>query len=279
MQSDRRLAGKRVLVTGAGAGIGVGIARQCAQAGAAVLVHYAHSDAGAREAVARIRSSGGTAEACGADLRDLSAVAALADRACEVLGGVDVVVNNAGITLNAPFDAVTPEQFDTLYQVNVRGGFFLVQRLLPVLEASGGSVVNITSVHAYQGMQEHSVYAGTKGALVAQTRAWAVELAPRGIRVNAIAPGCVPVPNYDKAAPGFDAAAMGRQIPVGYVGSVDDIGRAVVFLASEDGRFIVGQTLVIDGGTTSWLAFGEQFRQPLRSAGVQFGRGYVPGIE
>lgn len=278
MSDGQRLLAKRVVVTGGGTGIGRGIALECARAGASVVVHYSHSAAGAREVVQGIEELGGRAAAIGADFNDLEAVARLAREATQFLGGVDVLVNNSGITLNVPFQRVTPEQFDTLYRVNVRAGFFLTQHLLPELVRNRGAVVNITSIHAFEGMPEHSIYAGTKGAIVAYTRALAVELAPLGVRVNAIAPGCVPVANYEKAIGKFDVAEIGRSIPAGYVGTPEDIGRAVVFLTSLDGRFMVGQTLVMDGGTTAWMPFGEQFRQPIADSGVQFGRGYVPGV-
>lgn len=116
-----------------------------------------------------------------ADFSDVEAVEELARNATDYLGGVDVVVNNAGITFNAPFESVTVDQFDTLYQVNVRAQFFLTQALLPALSRSDhASIVNITSDHGLRGMPEHSVYAGTKGAIIAYTRELAVELAPRG---------------------------------------------------------------------------------------------------
>jgi NAD(P)-dependent dehydrogenase (short-subunit alcohol dehydrogenase family) len=183
--------------------------------------------------------------------------------------------------MNNPFAEVTPAQFDTVYGVNIRGMFFLTQFVLPPLEKSHGAVVNISSIHALQAKPEHTVYAGTKGAIVAFTRTLAIELALKGIRVNAIAPGCVPVENYAKAigARDIDAASMGKNIPIGHVGTPADIGKAVVFLASDDGRFIVGQTLVIDGGTSSWMAFNEQFRESMSEAGVTFGKGYVAGLE
>jgi NAD(P)-dependent dehydrogenase (short-subunit alcohol dehydrogenase family) len=135
-------------------------------------------------------------------------------------------------------------------------------------------VINITSIHAFEGMPEHSVYAGTKGGLVAYTRALAIELAPLGIRVNAIAPGAVYVPNYHTAIPGFDPSKAGANIPAGFIGLPADIARVALFLASEDARYIVGQTLVVDGGTISWMPFNDGFRQPLSA---HFGRGYVPG--
>lgn len=277
--SGRKLLKRRVLVTGGGTGIGRGIALECARAGAKVAVHYSRSMEGADEVVHSVEALGAEAKAFLADFNDLDATARLAHEVNDYLQGVDLLVNNAGITCNIPFNQVTPDQFDTLYRVNVRAGFFLTQALLPQLRESRGVVINITSIHAYQGMREHSIYAGTKGAIVASTRALAIELAPLGVRVNAIAPGCVPVENYEKAIGKFDVAEISRNIPAGCVGTAEDIGKAVVFLASEDGRFILGQTLVIDGGTTSWIPFGEQFREPISETGVQFGKGYVPGVQ
>ena len=278
MSNTGRLAGKRILVTGSGTGLGSGIALECACEGAAIAIHYGSSKVGAQVIVEQICQAGGRAKAFSADLANLEEVTQLANSATDFLGGLDILVNNAGITLNIPFAKVTPEQFDRLYQVNVRGGYFLTQAVLEHLKQSQGSVVNITSIHAVQGMPEHSTYAGTKGAIVATTRSLAIELGQLGIRVNAIAPGCVPVANYSKALGEYDTEEMGRNIPAGYVGTPADIGKAVVFLASEDGRFMLGQTLVIDGGTTSWIPFNDQFRQALSARGVQFGKGYVPGL-
>lgn len=278
MISDLPLQDKRVLVTGSGTGIGRGIAIECARAGAVVAVHYSRSSEGADDVVRTIVESGGSAKAFAADFTVPGDVERLADQALAFLDGIDVLVNNAGITFNAPFERVTPKQFDVLYAVNVRAGFMLTQWLLDSLMRRKGNVVNITSVHAFEGMREHSVYAGTKGAIVAYTRALAIELAPMGVRVNAIAPGCVPVANYESAIGKYDADEMGRGIPAGHVGTPEDIAKAVIFLASADARFILGQTLVIDGGTTSWMPFSEQFRQPLADQGINFGRGYIPGV-
>lgn len=277
MSGSQRLAGKRVLVTGAGTGIGQGIAIRCAREGAKVAVHYyASSDSGAQATVAAIRELGGEAEFFKADISDISQIHELTGWALQYLGGVDALVNNAGITFNSPIAEVTPQQWDHMYKVNVRGGYFLTQSLLTSLQSNRGAVINLSSIHAFEGYQEHSIYAGTKGAIVAMTRALSIELAPLGIRVNAVAPGCIPVESHEIAAGKADLVEVGRNIPTGYVGTPEDIGAAVAFLASEDGRFIVGQTLVIDGGTTSWMPFGQQFRAPLRSAGVQFGAEYMP---
>jgi glucose 1-dehydrogenase/3-oxoacyl-[acyl-carrier protein] reductase len=188
---------------------------------------------------------------------------------------LDGLVNNAGITMNMPFERVTPEQFDTLYNVNVRAPFFLTQTALPALIESRGAVVNIASIHAFQGYPEHSVYAGTKGAIVAMTRELAVELALKGVRVNAIAPGSIVVEGYYKANPDFDPEAAGRLIPCGFIGQPEDVAHAAAFLLSEEARFLVGQTLILDGGTTAWMPFSDAFRQPNTA---QFGKGYVPGL-
>lgn len=270
---------KRVLVTGAGTGIGRGMALAFAAKGAAVAVHYSHSSAGAEAVVAEIVAKGGKAAAFKADFSQVEPLQALARDAVTFLGGLDVLVNNAGITMNLPFEKVTAEQFEILYNVNVRAPFFLNQAVLPELEVSGGVIINISSIHAYEGYTEHSVYAGTRGAIVSYTRQLAIELAPRGVRVVGLAPGAVPVESHFKAMPEVDPKQMiadcGKGIPCGFAGTPEDIANAALFLASPAARYIVGQTLVIDGGTTSWMPFGEGFKQPMNAS---FGKDYVPGV-
>lgn len=274
-EQTQRLSGKRALVTGSGTGIGRGIAWRFAREGAAVAIHYSHNGAGAIKLRDEIRAAGGKAEAFRADFTDTPAAQQLGAQAVAFLGGLDILINNAGITMNQPFEKVTPVQFDTLYGVNIKAQFFLTQQVLPALLQSRGTVVNITSIHAYEGMPQHAVYAGTKGAIVAYTRALAIELIQRGVRLNAIAPGAVFVENHKVAMPEATPEAAGKVIPAGFCGEVDDIAQAAIFLATEDSRYIVGQTLIVDGGTTSWMPFNDSFRQPLSG---QFGRGYVPGI-
>jgi NAD(P)-dependent dehydrogenase (short-subunit alcohol dehydrogenase family) len=271
--------GKRALVTGAGTGIGRGIALGFARAGAAVAVHYSHSAAGAEATVQEILSGGGQAAAFRADFARVAPLQAMAREAIRFLGGLDVLVNSAGITMNRPIARTTVEQFDTLYAVNVRAPYFLTQALLPELETSRGVVINLSSIHALEGYTEHSVYAGTRGAILSFTRQLAIELAPRGIRVVGIAPGAVPVENHFKSKPGVNVEQAirdcGKGIPCGFAGTPADIADVALFLASAAARYIVGQTLVVDGGTTSWLPFGEQFKHPMTA---QFGQGYVPGV-
>jgi NAD(P)-dependent dehydrogenase (short-subunit alcohol dehydrogenase family) len=274
--SPQSMQGKRVLVTGAGTGIGRGVALAFAAAGADVVLHYSHSSAGVQTAVASIHANGGRAAAIQADFNDLAQVQQLCPRAIEFLGGIDVLVNNAGITMNKPFLEVTPEQFDTPYQVNLRGMFFATQSAAATMVEQGhGVVINLTSVHAYAGMTEHTVYAGTKAAIVAFTRVLALELAPKGIRVNAIAPGWILVENHLKVLTDLDQTAAGQTIPVGFIGEPADIGHLALFLASDESRYIIGQTIVIDGGQLAIMPLTGDFREPRKE---QWGQGYVPNL-
>ena len=277
MSNHKSMEGKRVLVTGAGTGIGKGIALEFCRQGADVVLHFSRNREGAMAAVEEARREGAAkVTAIQADFRQVDAAAHLVGEAIDFLGGIDVLVNNAGITLNRPFDTVTPEQFDTVYNVNIRAMYFVTQAAArKMLQQGAGVVINTSSVHAIEGYQEHTVYAGTKGAIIAFTRCLAIELAPKGIRVNAIAPGAVEVEAHHEIFPDYDAEAFGQMIPSGFVGQPSDIAKVAVFLASDDARYIVGQTLVVDGGTTSWMPFGDGFRHPM---GGQFGRHYVPGL-
>ncbi len=279
MADEPRLAGKKALVTGAGTGIGREVALEFARQGADVVLHYYVEEEGVKAAVEAIKRLGRRAEAFAADFNNLDEAVRLANRAIDFLGGIDCLVNNAGITFNKPFLEITGEQFDVLLHVNFRAQFFLTQRIVThMLEHQGGAICNIASIHALQGATEHSLYAGTKGAIVAYTRALAVELACKGIRVNALAPGGVTVENYSKAIPGFnekDAAKTAwEKVPAARFGTPLDIAKLAVFLCTEDAAYIVGQTLVIDGGTTALMSLLSDFRSKLPS---RFGIGFVPG--
>lgn len=280
MSGATKLAGKKALVSGSGTGIGRAIAVEFARQGADVALHYAHSDTGAKSAVDEITAMGRRAAAFRADFDNVDDVEALAQSALQFLGGVDCLVNNAGITFNKPFLKVTRDQFDRMYHVNIRAQFFLTQRIVEsMLERGGGAICNITSIHGVQGAPEHSVYAGTKGAIVAYTRALAVELAHKGIRVNAIAPGWVTVENYYNVLPGFNEADAKKdaaeKVPLGRAGEPIDIARLAAFLCSEDAAYVVGQTIVADGGTTSLMSLISDFRN---ESSARFGKGYLPGI-
>ena len=275
-----KLKGKRALVTGSGTGIGREIALEFGREGADVVLHYGHSEQGAMSAAEEIRTMGRRATAFKANFAKTDEAVRLADQAIDFLGGIDCLVNNAGITMNKPFLKVSREQYDVLMSVNVCSPFFIAQRVVQhMVEHGGGAICNLTSVHGVQGAPEHAVYAATKGAIIAYTRTLGVELAYRGVRVNAIAPGWVTVEAHFKAQPGmtpekYEAAAQAL-IPVARSGRPLDIAKLAVFLCSSDAEFIVGQTIVADGGTTSLMSLMTDFRTESKA---HFGSGYVPGV-
>ena len=251
-----RLEGRLALVTGAGTGIGQGVAIRLAAEGAAVAVHYAGSEAGARETVNRITAAGGTAVALQADLSRADECLRLVDEAARALGGLDLLVNNAGVTARAPFHSVTPEEFDRLVAVNIRSQFFVAQRAAGCMRArGGGSIVCISSIHAFGGLPGSSVYAATKGGIVALVRELAVELIPDRIRVNAVAPGHIEVERHWKN-PSYSREYGDSVVPWGRAGTPADVASAVAFLASDEAEFIDGQVLYVDGGVTAKLCHG-----------------------
>lgn len=280
MKQNDTMSGKRVLVTGSGTGLGSGIALGFAEQGADVVVHFAHEEKGAHDVVSKIRAMGRRSEMFKADFANVEEAVRLGDEAIAFLGGVDILINNSGITLNKPFLEVKPEWFDLLFNVNLRAQYFLTQRIVRDMLIRGyGAICNISSIHGFSGAPEHTLYAATKGAIISYTRSLAVELAHKNIRVNAIAPGWVTVESYSKAIPGFnekDAAKVASEkVPRGRAGQKSDISNLAIFLCSDDADFIVGQTIVSDGGTTSLLSLLSDFRIP---SSDKFGIGYVPGI-
>lgn len=244
-----KLNGKTALVTGASRGIGKATALALASEGAQVLVHYGTGEREAEAVVAQIRGAGGKAEKIAADLRAPDGAHALARSVRAILGGrLDILVANAGISHAATIADTTVEDFDRLFAVNVRAPFFLVQQLLPIM-CQGSSVVLLSSLVARSAVGALSAYAATKGAVDTLVRHFASELGQRGIRVNAVAPGVVPTDMSN-----FTRTEAGRQLTLGMqalqrLSEPGDIADAVAFLASDDARWISGDTLRVDGGS------------------------------
>ena len=243
------LSGKTALVTGASRGIGRATALALAQAGAQVVVHYGRDAKEAQAVVAEISKAGGRADALAGDLAAPDGAHKLARQVRAVVGDrLDILVANAGISKAVTIEETTVEDFDKLFAVNVRAPFFLVQQLLPIL-GSGGSVVLVSSLAAHAVVGTLSAYAATKGAIDTLVKHFASVLGERGIRVNAVAPGVVAtdMSSFTKTDAGRNAT-LGMQA-LKRIAQPDDIGGVVAFLASDDARWITGDTVRVDGGS------------------------------
>jgi 3-oxoacyl-[acyl-carrier protein] reductase len=243
------LSGKTALVTGASRGIGRASALALAKAGAQVLVHYGRGAKEADGVVAEIRKAGGRADAIAADLATADGPHKLAKLARDVVGDrLDVLVANAGISKAAVIEDTTIEDFDRLFAVNVRAPFFLVQQILPIL-SKGSSVVFLSSLAAHAVVGALPAYAATKGAIDTLVKHFASLLGARGIRVNAVAPGAVEtdMSSFMKTDAGRDFALSMQALK--RLAQPNDIGGVIAFLASDDARWITGDTIHVDGGS------------------------------
>jgi len=244
--STKKLTGKVAVVTGASKGIGAAIAKHLAAEGAAVVVNYASSKAGADKIVGEIIGAGGKALAVQADVAKKPDIDRLFAETKKAFGPLDIL----GIYEFAPLDDITEDHFHKQFNLNVLGLILVSQAAARSFSSGGGSIINISSIVSTLAFPNAAVYSGTKGAVDAITRSLAAELGPRKIRVNAIRPGMVETEGTHAA--GIEESEMQKQVlaqtPLGRLGQPDDIAGAAVFLASPDSSWITGETLVISGG-------------------------------
>ncbi len=246
-----RLDGRAAVVTGASRGIGRAIAIGLADAGARVVC-AARSEEGCRATADEIRSQGGEAEAVSFDLADLASHAAVIDAARERFGGLDVLVNNAGLLRPHVIDRLRVDELTELHDTNVRGPLLLARAALPLLEAGGrGAIVNLTAVAGHAPMKGLGAYGASKAALISWTRVMAQEWTPRGVRVNGLTPGSVAtdmiLPRDAAKREAFVADLAGQNL-FGRIAEPEEMVGPALFLASDASSFMTGQVLVVDGG-------------------------------
>jgi NAD(P)-dependent dehydrogenase (short-subunit alcohol dehydrogenase family) len=243
-----RLEGRRALITGAGSGIGRAIAERFAAEGASVRL-VGRTQATLDETAEAIRAAGGEASTAALDVADADAVAAL----FEDVATLDVLVNGAGIVSTHAVPDTPDHLWDQVFDTNVRGVFLMSKHALPLLRESGGNIVNVASVAGLVGVPNRAAYCASKGAVIALTRAMAVDHVREGVRVNALCPGTVQTPWIDRlvADHGEKLEDLEARQPLGRLGTAEEMADAALYLASAESSFVTGTELVVDGGMTA----------------------------
>lgn len=244
---NTKLAGKIALVTGGSSGIGLAAAQRFVAEGAYVFITGRRQS----ELDAAVKAIGENINAVQADASSLADIDRLYEIIKKTKGRVDVLFANAGIGEFMPMGEITEDHFDRIFDINVKGLLFTVQKALPLMP-DGGSIILNASITGSTGPENFSVYSASKAAVRSFARSWTTDLKKRKIRVNAISPGFIPTPAYDKLGiktEDIESSVIG-QIPLGRVGTPDEIAKVAVFLASDDSSYISGIDLVVDGGLT-----------------------------
>lgn len=239
---------KVAIVTGASRGIGRACALRLAADGMTVVINYSHSEAAAAEAVDKIKAAGGDALAVRADVSNPAEVKEMFKTVWKTYGQIDVLVNNAGIVRDEYLLMLTEENLDACLDLNIKGYLYCAQQaVLKMFRKKSGVIINMSSVSSKMALAGQTVYSATKGAVNSMTQTMAKELAPYGIRVNAVAPGFIATEMID-ALPEDKRAQYLTEVPLGRFGTVEDVAAVVSMLASDGAAYMTGQTLVLDGG-------------------------------
>lgn len=242
------LTGKTALVTGGSRGIGKAIALELASQGANIVVNYTRNAEMAADVVREIENMGAKALAVQADVSNSAEAESLVDQALTTFGQIDLLINNAGITRDTLLIRMKEEDWDDVIQINLKGAFLMTKLVgKAMLKKKSGKIVNITSVVGVMGNAGQANYAASKAGLIGLTKSAAKEFAPRGITVNAVAPGFIRTDMTDAISDEMKAK-YSEAIPLGAMGEAEDIARTVAFLCSEGARYITGQVLLVDGG-------------------------------
>ncbi len=249
MTDGTSLSGKVALITGASRGIGAGVARRFASAGMRVAIGYQASRDAAASLAAEIKQAGGECITVQGDVADGDAAQRIATNTAGRFGRIDVLVNCAGIGPYRPLGAMDAAFIRAILDANVLGIVLITQAVLPHLTAPGGRIINVASALAFRPIPTSSVYSASKAAVVTLTHAWGKELGPRGITVNAIAPGVIET-DMTAAILAEPRAGIVASTPLGRIGQTDDIAGIALFLSSADAGWITGRTIVADGGVT-----------------------------
>ena len=249
-----RLEGKAALVTGSSSGIGEAIALRFAREGADVAVHFHREEDEARRVAAEIEKLGRKSVALGANVGAAAEAEKLVRDAHAALGRLDILVNNAGVEIREPFVDVSEEHFDLVLGINLKGAFFAAQAAAKLMiDAGGGRIVNVSSIHEDIAFLQYATYAASKGGVRMLTRTICQELAPHGITVNDIAPGAIATPiNKRTLGDGDLLHALQEVIPAGRLGDPDEVASVAVFLASDEAAYVTGSTYYVDGGMARW---------------------------
>lgn len=259
---SKLLEGKKAIVTGASSGIGKGIARVFAREGADIVFTYRNNKRGADETLQELEAYGVKVSGLKADIVDTKGIDRFLNEAIKFMGGLDIMVNNAGITSKYPFLDITEAEYDELFNINCRGTFFATQRAARYMKTcgGGGSIINISSLSSRTSSEGFAVYAATKAAINKFTETAAIELGPEHIRVNSVAAGWIPVESEGQKTEEQIKKGL-YHLPLGRFGKPDDIGEMCAFLASERAGFITGQTFFVDGGQTGLLSIPSETRE------------------